>query len=150
MIASADYLALAELRYRIRHFLGESDAAARQSGLQPQQYLLLLAIRGLPHGMKPTIRILAERLGLRHNSTVELINRLESRGYVQRSRSPQDRRCVLVSLQPRGKKLLEQVARRRITEVRARGIELLDAITAVLEYQQRRRKNSASGRIKTA
>jgi DNA-binding MarR family transcriptional regulator len=140
MIASADYLALAELRYRIRQFLRESDAAARQLGLQPQQYLLLLAIRGLPHGMKPTIRILAERLGLRHNSTVELINRLESRCYVQRSRSPQDRRCVLVSLQPRGKKLLEQVARRRITEVRARGVELLDAITAVLEYQQRRRK----------
>jgi len=104
-------------------------------GLEPQQYLLLLAVRGLPQGMKPTIRTLAERLGLRHNSTVELINRLESRGYVQRSRSPQDQRCVLVSLQPRGEKLLEQVARQRITEVRAGGVELLGAITGVLEYK---------------
>jgi DNA-binding MarR family transcriptional regulator len=95
-IATADYRALAELRYRIRHFLCEGDAAARKVGLEPQQYLLLLTLRGLPEAMKPTIRTLAERLGLKHNSTVELINRLESRGCVRRIRSRDDRRCVLV------------------------------------------------------
>jgi DNA-binding MarR family transcriptional regulator len=137
-ISSADYRALAELRYRIRHFLRENDAAARQLGLEPQQYLLLLAVRGLPQRMKPTIRTLAERLGLKHNSTVELINRLESRGCVERIRSPEDRRCVLVSLLPRGQKLLEQVARQRITEVRAGGVELVNAMTAVLGYKRRR------------
>ena len=135
-ISSADYRALAELRYRIRRFLRENDAAAHRSGLEPQQYLLLLAIRGLPPRRKPTIRTLAERLGLKHNSTVELINRLESRGCVQRIRSPEDRRCVLVSLLPRGQKLLEQVARQRITEVRAGGVELINAMTAVLGYKR--------------
>ena len=89
-IATADYRALAELRYRIRHFLCESDASARQLGLEPQQYLLLLAVRGLPEGTQATIRTLAERLALKHNSTVELINRLEKRGYVRRSRSRDD------------------------------------------------------------
>jgi DNA-binding MarR family transcriptional regulator len=147
-IASTDYRSLAELRYQIRHFVADSDAAARQSGLEPQQYLLLLAIRGLPQGMKPTIQNLAERLGLKHNSTVELINRLESRGCVQRRQSPTDRRCVLVSLRPRGKKLLEQVARQRITELHAGGAELANAINAVLRYKRLRQKPSeeSSGR----
>jgi len=144
-ISSADYRVLAELRYRIRHFLRESDAAARQAGLETQQYLLLLAVRGLPRDMKPTIRNLAERLGLKHNSTVELINRLQSRACVQRIRNPEDRRCVLVSLLPRGQKLLEQVARQRITEMREGGVELVDAMTAVLGYKPRRRKSRKEG-----
>lgn len=138
-IATADYRALAELRYRIRHFLCEGDAAARQLGLEPQQYLLLLAVRGLPEGTEATIRTLAERLALKHNSAVELIDRLETHGYVHRSRSGDDRRCVLVSLLPRGEKLLEQVARQRITELRARGKALVDAIDALLGHKRQSR-----------
>jgi hypothetical protein len=59
-IATADYRALAALRYRIRLFLREGDAASRLLGLEPQQYLLLLAIRGLPDGSEATIQALAE------------------------------------------------------------------------------------------
>lgn len=131
-ITTVQYRALAQLRYRIRHFLREGDATARQLGLEPQQYLLLLALRGLPEGTKATIRTLAERLALKHNSTVELINRLEKHGYVQRSRNLDDRRCVVVTLLPSGKKLLEQVARQRITELRASGAALVNAIDALL------------------
>jgi len=133
-ILTVQYRALAQLRYRIRHFLRDGDATARQLGLEPQQYLLLLALRGLPEGTKATIRTLAERLALKHNSTVELINRLEKHGYVQRSRSLDDRRCVVVTLLPRGKKLLEQVARQRITELRASGAALVNAIDALLGH----------------
>ena len=95
-VTTADYRALAELRYRIRLFLCEGDAAARQVGLEPQQYLLLLAVRGLPEGTEATIRALAERLTLKHNSAVELIDRMETRGYACRIQSREDRRCVLV------------------------------------------------------
>src|SRR5713101_5156933 len=49
-ITTAEYRALAELRYLIRKFVGEGDAMARAAGLEPQQYLLLLALRGLPEG----------------------------------------------------------------------------------------------------
>ena len=63
-ITAAEYQALAELRYRIRRFVGEGDAAARAAGLEPQQYLLLLALRGLPEGVEATIRTLADRLAL--------------------------------------------------------------------------------------
>ena len=126
---------MAELRYRIRHFIQEGDAAARRSNLEPQQYLMLLAVRGLPKGSTATIRALAERLALRHHSAVELIDRLESRGLARRSRSADDRREVLVSLTARGLRLVEQVARRRIGELRATGAALADAINALVERE---------------
>jgi DNA-binding MarR family transcriptional regulator len=132
-ITADEYRALAELRYRIRHFLSEGDAVARSAGLEPQQYLLLLTIRGLPESEEATIRNLAERLALRHHSTVELIDRLETHGYVRRSRGRDDRRRVLVSLLPRGERLLEQVVRHRISELRATGHELVRAIDQLLK-----------------
>jgi DNA-binding MarR family transcriptional regulator len=132
-ITTAEYRALAELRHRIRKFVGEGDAVARAAGLEPQQYLLLLALRGLPEGEEATIRTLADRMALKHHSAVELIDRLEMHGYVRRSRSRDDRRRVLVALLPRGEKLLEQVARDRIGELRASGAALVNAISALLE-----------------
>jgi len=131
-IALSDYRALAALRYRIRLFLSEGDAAARRAGLEPQQYLLLLAVRGLPEGAKATIQVLAQRLMLKHNSTVELIDRLEMHGYLRRSQSRQDRRCILVKLLPRGKQLVERVARERLTELRGGGDALSDALDTLL------------------
>jgi DNA-binding MarR family transcriptional regulator len=132
-ITTTEYQALAELRYRLRRFVGEGDAVARAAGLEPQQYLLLLALRGLPEGVEATIRTLADRLSLKHHSAVELVDRLEAHGYVRRSRSRDDRRRVLVALLPRGEKLLEQVARDRIDELRASGAALVNAISALLE-----------------
>jgi DNA-binding MarR family transcriptional regulator len=132
-ITTAEYRALAELRYRIRKFVREGDAVARAAGLEPQQYLLLLALRGLPVGEEATIRTLADRLALKHHSAVELIDRLETHGYVRRSRSRDDRRRVLVALLPRGEKLLEQVAHDRISELRASGAALVNALSALLE-----------------
>src|SRR5260370_42434693 len=97
-ITTDEYRALAELRYRIRHFLREGDVVAQAAGLEPQQYLLLLAIRGLPAGAEATIQTLAKRLVLKHHSTVELIDRLETHGYVRRSRGRDERPRVLGSL----------------------------------------------------
>ncbi len=132
-ITTDEYRALAELRYRIRHFLREGDAVAQAAGLEPQQYLLLLTIRGLPAGEEATIRTLAERLALKHHSVVELIDRLETHGYVRRGRGRDDRRRVLVSLLPRGERLLEQVVRHRIGELRSNGHDLVRAIDLLLE-----------------
>jgi DNA-binding MarR family transcriptional regulator len=142
-IKTEEYRALAELRYRIRHFLSEGDAAARAAGLEPQQYLLLLMIRGLPSGEEATIRTLAERLALKHHSAVELIDRLEARGYVRRSRGHDDRRRVLVSLLSRGERMLEDVARQRINELRSYGHQLVRAIDQLLD-QPRKSRDAAS------
>jgi len=132
-ITDGEYHALAQLRYLIRRFLQEGDATAREAGLEPQQYLLLLAIRGLEAGQEASIRTLAERLSLRHHSTVELVDRLEAHGLVKRTRGKEDRRQVLVSLQPRGEKLLERVVAQRIVELRSHGHALVAAIGKLLE-----------------
>ena len=137
-ITDGEYQALAQLRYLIRRFLQEGDLTARQAGLEPQQYLLLLAIRGLVPGRETSIRTLAERLSLRHHSTVELVDRLEAHGLVKRTRGVEDRRQVLVSLQPRGEKLLEKVVVQRIVELRSHGHALVAAIGKLLEAGPRR------------
>lgn len=146
-IKEQEYKALAELRYRIRQFLQEGDSTAHEAGLEAQQYLLLLAIRGLPDGEEATIRTLADRLLLRHHSTVELIDRLETRGYVKRVRGREDRRQVLVVLLPRGEKLLEKVVGQRLIELRSHGRALVGAISSVLEASGRV-SSSKSGRKK--
>lgn len=133
-ITAEKYRVLAELRYRILRFLRNGDAAARALGLKPQQYLMLLAIRGLPQGGEATIRTLADRVALKHHSTVELVDRLEKHGYVRRSRRGDDRRLVMVSLLPRGKRMLERVVRHRITELRSNGRQLARAINQLLEH----------------
>src|ERR1700735_3243254 len=79
-VKTEQYRALAQWRHQIRQFLSEGDRAARAAGLEPQQYLLLLMIRGLPEGQAPTIRTLADRLTLKHHSAVELVDRLEANG----------------------------------------------------------------------
>jgi DNA-binding MarR family transcriptional regulator len=146
-ITTAEYRALAELRYRIRRFVQEGDAVARAAGLEPQQYLLLLAIRGIPEGEAPTIRILAERLALKHQSTVELVDRLEAHGYIRRTRSRDDRRRVLVSLLPRGKLLLDEVAQQRISELRSSGTAFVNAISALLETGRTSRDRTHGAKI---
>src|SRR6266403_5859801 len=140
-ISTAEFQALAELRYKIRFFVKEGDAAARLAGLEPQQYLMLLAIRGLSPETPPKIQTLAERLSLKHHSAVELVDRLEQRGLVRRTRSKEDRRQVLVSLLPRGEKLLERVVQQRIGELRASGRGLVKAIDALLRDGRTRNSN---------
>jgi DNA-binding MarR family transcriptional regulator len=132
-ITDGEYHALSQLRYLIRRFLQEGDATARMAGLEPQQYLLLLAIRGLGPRQETSIRTIAERLALRHHSTVELIDRMEAHGFVKRTRGREDRRQVLVSLQPRGEKLLEKVVAQRIVELRSHGHALVESIGKLLE-----------------
>jgi DNA-binding MarR family transcriptional regulator len=131
-ISPSEYQAMAELRYRIRLFLREGDAAARINGLEPQQYLLLLAVRGMPDGSAAKIQHLADSLLIKHHSAVELVDRLERRGLVRRVRGREDRREVLITLLPKGHRVLERVVQQRISELRAGGRQLVRAIDAVL------------------
>jgi len=128
----SEFRALAEFRYRIRMFLNGSEEAARNAGLEPQQYVLMLALRGLPEGSEPSIRELAERMQLRHHSVVELADRLERRGFLRRERSRSDRRQVNLHLTPRGEKILTRLAKQRISELRTAAPALVRALTAVI------------------
>jgi len=46
-ISDEDYRSLAEFRYQIRRFLHFSEQVAREAHLEPRQYQLMLAVKGL-------------------------------------------------------------------------------------------------------
>ena len=131
-ITVEDYRKLAEVRYQIRRYLSFSERAARNTGLEPRQYQLMLAVKGLPLGMQPTIGVLAERLKIQHHSAVELVNRLAERGLVTRQRGESDRRQVFVELTEQGEAELRQLVSHHLEEMRSIGPELLRALNAVL------------------
>jgi DNA-binding MarR family transcriptional regulator len=111
------YQRLAEFRYQIRGFLKFSERAASKMGLPPQQHQALLAIKGAP-GEHVTIGILAERLGIRHNTTVELIERLIMNGLVERRQNPRDRREVQIDLTKRADRILAKLSLAHRHEIR--------------------------------
>ncbi len=128
------YRRLADFRYRIRQFLHFSEEACRAHGLEPQQHQVLLALKGLPDGARPTVRTLAERLCLRHHSTVELINRLAERGAVIRQSSDYDRREVLITLTPLGEEILRKLSVLHWEELRVAGPALAEAIHNLFQH----------------
>jgi DNA-binding MarR family transcriptional regulator len=106
----AQYETLAAFRYALRQFLRFSEEAAQAAGIPPQQHQALLAIKGFPQRDSVTVSELAERLQLRHHSTVGLIDRLVEEQLVLRTPSDKDRRQVLIRLTPRGEKVLEKLS----------------------------------------
>jgi len=129
----SDYEALAELRYQIRRFLWFSEQAARAAGLEPRQHQLLLGLKGLPAKARPTIGELAERLQIQHHSAVELVNRLSAAGYIRRARAGEDRREVLLSLTPRGEKVLRKLSLHHRAELRSAGPALVKALRRAMQ-----------------
>ena len=107
-ILHPNYKLIAEFRYQIRRFLRFSEDTARAGGLEPQQYQLMLALKGMPADMRPRIGEVAQRLQIQHHSTVELVDRLARRGLIKRSRSDSDRREVMLELTPRGDKVVRR------------------------------------------
>lgn len=128
----ADYQALAEFRYQIRKFLHFSEAAVQAAGLERGQYQMMLAIKGMPEDVRPRIRELANRMQIRHHSAVELINRLESGGYVRRERAQDDRREVLLALTAKGEKVLGELALHHHDELQTAAPGLVAALRRVM------------------
>jgi DNA-binding MarR family transcriptional regulator len=131
-LKETDYRSLAEFRYRIRLFLTESEETARAAGLEPEQFQLLLAVRGMPQGNEATIQHLAARLLVKHNTAVERIDRLARMGLLRRLHSHADHRVVFVELSVRGKNIVEKLSRQRMRELRRNGPELIKALTKVI------------------
>jgi DNA-binding MarR family transcriptional regulator len=131
-----DYESLAELRHQIRRFLYFSEQAARSVGLEPRQHQLMLALKGLPKGVRPRITELADRLQIQHHSAVELANRLVDGGYIKRREGDEDRREVWLSLTPKGERVLQTLSVHHKKELRSQGPELLAALRRVVQGNQ--------------
>lgn len=128
----SDYQALAEFRYQIRKFLHFSEEAVQGAGLERGQYQLMLAIKGMPEGVRPRIRELADRMQVQHHSAVELINRLERGGYVKRERAQDDRREVLLALTPKGERVLGELAMHHHEELQSAAPDLVASLLKIM------------------
>jgi DNA-binding MarR family transcriptional regulator len=148
IISTADYHSLAELRYQIRKFLRFSEQAAHAARIEPTQHQSLLALKGLPENVRPTIGVLAERLQIRPHSAVELTNRLVKGGFVRRQRGlgDGDGREVLLQLTVKGENVLRELSQHHKTELQQAGPALRAALEAVLEPRKRSQTKSAPNR----
>ena len=109
-LTKSDFEALSAFRYQLRKFLRFSEEAAQKNGVTPQQYLLLLHVKGSPGRDWSTVGELAERLQSQHHSVVALVSRCEKLLLVQRRTSEIDRRQVNVHLLPAGERCLATLA----------------------------------------
>ena len=132
-LSASDYAALAEFRHQLERFLNRRRRAARMAGLQPKQYQLMLAVKGVPKGQQPTVGEIAERLQIQNHSVVELVDRLEKRRYIQRQRDQADRRVVHLIITPAGEAVLSKLVTASLTELRTEAPALLRALTKVLQ-----------------
>jgi DNA-binding MarR family transcriptional regulator len=132
-----DYRALADFRYNIRRYLRFSEKAARHAGVEPQQYQFLLAVKGMPEGVRCTVGELAERMQIQHHSTVELVDRMAEKGLVARKRGSEDRREVLVQLSSKGDKLLRDLVIHHRNELRESAPQLTQALKRIMTTSTR-------------
>ena len=117
-LGKAEYETLAAFRYTLRHFLDFSRDAAEAAGLTVRQHQALLAIKGYPGREVISVGELAERLAIRHNSSVELADRLAAQGLIVRRTADDDRRLVLLALTPKAEGLLAALSAAHRDELR--------------------------------
>ncbi|UFX45032.1 MarR family transcriptional regulator [Bradyrhizobium sp. 41S5] len=116
--ATVDYRALAQFRFELRTFLAFSEEGARKAGLTPRQHQALLGIKGFVEPGPPTVGDIARFLLIRHNSAVELMNRMAKVGLVSRVTDPVDGRRVQLKLTAKGERKLLAVSKKNIEKLR--------------------------------
>jgi len=116
--ADPDYGALLAFRTALRRFHRWSEAQAEAAGLTPAQHQLLLAVKGHEDPRGPTMGEVADYLLLRHHSVVELVNRAQAAGLVERRRDDRDGRVVRLRLSDDGQRRLLTLTQLHIDELR--------------------------------
>jgi DNA-binding MarR family transcriptional regulator len=107
-----DVVAVAEFRASLRRFLRRTEKIARQSGLTPQRYLLLLMVAGAPDGSgRSTVTELADRMRLAQSTVTELVSRAEEAGLLEREQSQTDARVAHLRLSEEGERRLMEAFR---------------------------------------
>jgi DNA-binding MarR family transcriptional regulator len=97
-----------------------TEIAARESGLTPRQYLLLLLVKGAPDGTEQTtVGDLCKRLHLAQSTVTELVSRAQQAGLVVATQSERDGRVSELRLSRAGELKLEECFSRLEDERRA-------------------------------
>jgi DNA-binding MarR family transcriptional regulator len=122
---------LADFRYELRRFNQFSEQAAQRQGVQSKQYQLLLQVAGAPPGATVTIAYAAERMGLKHNSMVELVDRSEKQGLLLRGEDSNDRRRTLLRVTRKGHQVLTRLAGEHARELTERAPRMMRALEQI-------------------
>ena len=123
-----DFERLLEFRIALRSFQRWSEDQARAAGLTHVQHQLLVAIKGHPGDEPPAVGDLAGYLLLRPHSTVELVDRAEAAGLVERVPDQADGRVVRVSLTREGDRVVKQLTRAHLDRLHELAVVLDDLI----------------------
>jgi len=111
-----DFVGLAGVRLALRRFLTFSEATVKSAGVTSQQYQTMLAIRA-SEDRELSMKGLAREMMLKPNGAVQLVDRLETLGMVQRRAGATDRRVVLVALTGLGEKVIAVLAAEHLAEL---------------------------------
>jgi DNA-binding MarR family transcriptional regulator len=108
---------VAEFRVALRRFQHQTEVVARDSGITPSWYLLLLQIKGAPDlTEQTTVTALADRLQLAQSSVTELVSRAQHAGLLERTPSSADARVVHLRLSAQGEKIFARAFRNLASE----------------------------------
>lgn len=135
---------LAEFRFQLRQFLSFSEISSERHGVQAQQYQLLQVIAAAPAGQPASVSYLADRMVLRHNSTVELVDRAERAGLVKRHTDERDLRRSIIKITPTGEQLLRAMVAEHIQELERLGDRIIHSLKAVHQSSQSAQEPAAT------
>ena len=123
-----EYVRVARFRSALRRFLRKTERVARDCGLTPQRYQLLLMIKGADDGSeRSTVTELSAKLQLAQSTVTELVGRAEAAGLLLREGSTDDRRVGYLRLTAEGERRLADAFRGLESERR----QLLDSLLAL-------------------
>ena len=120
------YLGLAHFRYALRRFLAASERISGEAGVTSPQYQAMLAIGVAAAPL--TMKDLAEELMLQPHAAVQMVDRLQKLGLVERRASPADGRSVLLALTGQGEARVSTLAAQHLDEMLKQEPRLSDAL----------------------
>jgi DNA-binding MarR family transcriptional regulator len=91
-----------------------------------------------------TISYAAERLGLRHNTVVELSKRCEEERLIRRTHDASDQRWVVLQVTPRGQQLLQALSEDHARELNELAPRLIQALAQIRSNRQPDRSSLAT------
>jgi DNA-binding MarR family transcriptional regulator len=127
-----DYLAFGAFHDQLERVISATQNRAHEAGLEPLTFRTLLVLRRKPSGIP--VGKLASMIGIDRNATVELVERLVRRRFVERRRDLTDRRRALVTLTPAGAAWIQPVTQDALRDVVASGPDLMRALRLVIAH----------------
>ncbi len=101
-------------------------------GLTHVQHQLLVAIKGHPDSVPPSVGQIADYLLLQSHSAVGLVDRAEVAGFVRRCPDPNDARVARVELTKTGDRLVTELTAATLAEMR----KLAAALNSLVHAEQ--------------